>query len=66
MRELDVLLIRYLETRYPGADNEDKSAFQAILQLSDPEINAYLLQRQTPPAEPIARVVEHILSLPHT
>ena len=45
MRELDELLIRYLESRYPGAEEDEKSAFQAVLALPDPELNAYLLQR---------------------
>ena len=65
MRELDELLVRYLETTYTGASDADKTAFQAVLALSDPELNGYLLQRDTPTSEPIARVIEHILNLPH-
>ena len=64
MRELDELLLRYLETRYPLADDAEKAAFEAVLALADPELNGYLLQKQTPPAEPIARVIQHILSQP--
>ena len=59
MRELDELL-RYLEAEYP-ADEEDKAAFCAVLELADPELNGYLLQRQTPSSEPIARVIDSIL-----
>ena len=66
MRELDELLIRYLEARYPGADEDEKAAFQAVLALPDPELNGYLLQRQTPSSESIAGVIETILSQPHT
>ena len=66
MRELDELLIRYLESRYPRADEEEKAAFQAVLELPDPELNGYLLQRHTPSSEPIAGVIRNILSLPHT
>jgi len=66
MRELDELLIRYLEVRFPVADEGEKAAFQAVLELSDPELNGYLLQRQTPSSEPIARVIKLILSIPHT
>ena len=62
MRELDELLLRYLETRYAAATAAEKSALEAVLALSDPPLNGYLLQRQTPLSEPIARVVEHILS----
>jgi len=66
MRELDDLLIRYLETRFPVADEDEKTAFQAVLALSDPELNGYLLQRQTPSSESIARVIKSILSTPYT
>lgn len=62
MRELDELLVRYLEDSYPGDSEDDKAAFQAVLELADPELNAYLLQRQTPSSEPIARVINRILS----
>ena len=62
MRELDELLLRYLEEQYPLADDDEKAAFQAVLALADPELNGYLLQRQTPPTEPIANVINQILS----
>jgi antitoxin CptB len=62
MRELDELLLRYLTERYPLADEQEKAAFETVLQLADPELNGYLLQRQTPASEPVARVIERILS----
>ena len=62
MRELDELLLAYLDERYPNADDDEKAAFQSVLSLADPELNGYLLQRQTPASEPIARVIDHILS----
>ncbi|MGI9223743.1 MAG: succinate dehydrogenase assembly factor 2 [Woeseiaceae bacterium] len=64
MRELDELLLRYLEQRYPGADADEKTAFHEVLALADPELNGYLLQRRTPDSERIARVINQILSLP--
>jgi antitoxin CptB len=65
MRELDELLVRYLETRYAYADDEEKAAFQAVLALPDPELNGYLLQRQMPASDAIANVIKLILSHPH-
>ena len=62
MRELDELLLRYLENCYEDADDEEKAAFQAVLALADPELNGYLLQRQQPQSEAIARVIIRILS----
>jgi len=66
MRELDELLLWYLEQRYPHADDGEKAAFASVLALADPELNGYLLQRQTPASEPIAHVIKHILSRTET
>ncbi len=66
MRELDELLLRYLESRYQDAADVEKSAFQAVLALSDPELNGYLLQRDTPADEDLANVIRRILELPQT
>ena len=62
MRELDELLLRYLEQHYPQADADEKAAFEAVLALADPVLNSYLLQRQTPSSDSIARVIDRILS----
>ncbi len=61
MRELDELLLRYLEEFYADDSDAEKAAFREVLTLSDPELNGYLLQRQTPDSEPIARVIDRIL-----
>lgn len=62
MRELDELLLDYLERFYPEDSEADKAAFRELLELADPELNGYLLQRQTPSSEPIARAIERILN----
>ncbi len=64
MRELDQLLRRYLDLRYPDAGDAEKAAFAELLNLSDPELVGYLLQKQVPESPQRARVVEQILSLP--
>ncbi len=61
MRELDELLVRYLEESYADDSDADKAAFSEVLALSDPELNSYLLQRQTPESESIARIIDRIL-----
>jgi len=65
MRELDDLLLAYLEHCYEGATGPDKQAFRTLLQLSDPELIGYLLYKE-PPAIEHARVVEHILDRTHS
>ena len=60
MRELDQLLVRYLESHYDALIADQKSVFQSFLTLSDPELNAYLLQGAEPPAE-YRELVERLL-----
>lgn len=62
MRELDELLVRYLEDCYPHDSEADKAAFREVLTLADPVLNGYLLQRQMPSSESIARAIQRILS----
>lgn len=59
-RELDELLLGYLEARYPEAGEAEKAEFQALLSLPDPELIGYLLQGGTPVPE-FADVVHAIL-----
>lgn len=47
MRELDVVLTRYLDTRYAQADVAEKQAFVTLLALSDPELVRYLLHGES-------------------
>ena len=48
MRELDVLLERYLQERYPSAPTPEQQAFEALLDLPDPQLFAYLMGREVP------------------
>lgn len=48
MRELDVLLQRYLEERYPHAPEEERQAFEALLEIPDPQLFAYVVKRELP------------------
>jgi antitoxin CptB len=58
MRELDFLLLRYLERDWPAAGPSERAAFRALLERQDPEINALLLGRLEPEEEALARVLE--------
>lgn len=42
-RELDLLLRAYLDGVYASADEEDRQAFERLVQLGDPELQAVLL-----------------------
>jgi antitoxin CptB len=56
MRELDVLLLRYLERTYPAASPADRAAFAQLLELPDPELFGYLVGRSVP-SEPAQREI---------
>ena len=63
MRELDVLLSRFLERRYPGSDAQEKAAFEALLTLSDPELVRYLLHGEPCPQTDLQRVIDRLRDL---
>jgi antitoxin CptB len=48
MRELDVVLERYLQQRYASAPLAEQQAFESLLDLPDPQLFAYLMRRETP------------------
>jgi antitoxin CptB len=60
MRELDVLLLRYLEQEYPSAAATEREAFVRILELQDPELFGYLVGRTTPEEDAVRHVIARI------
>lgn len=64
MRELDVVLLKYLENAYPAASRVERAAFRRCLELQDPEILDLLTGRQAAGDEALARVVEKIRTPP--
>jgi succinate dehydrogenase flavin-adding protein (antitoxin of CptAB toxin-antitoxin module) len=64
MKELDLLLSRYVRERYAAASPGERTAFEALLALSDPEIADYLLGHRVPPAGQMAEIVKSVLKRP--
>ena len=48
MKELDLLLVRYLRNHYPAAASDERAAFVEFLELPDPDIAGYLLAGDSP------------------
>ncbi|MFV2030917.1 MAG: succinate dehydrogenase assembly factor 2 [Gammaproteobacteria bacterium] len=46
MKELDIVMTRYLETRYPQASEREKQSFRDLLALPDPDLYSLLLGRR--------------------
>ncbi len=59
MRELDVLLERYVDEQFCAASRADQEAFRQLLDTQDTIIYAYCLGREAPPAH-LAGVIERI------
>lgn len=61
MRELDMLLIRYLDRDYPGAVPRHRAAFEYLLELQDPEIVDLLNGRLRTDDAALGHVVQRLL-----
>ncbi|HET7370122.1 MAG TPA: succinate dehydrogenase assembly factor 2 [Gammaproteobacteria bacterium] len=60
MKELDVLLERYLEQRYDAATPDERAAFETLLTLPDPQLLDYLTGRDAPPDLSSLDVIEQL------
>jgi antitoxin CptB len=60
MKELDLLLAGWLETRFERASAELRRQFEALLELPDPLLARYLLGGQRPERADLAVLVECI------
>lgn len=61
MKELDLLLGRYLERRYDCAPASEQAAFEAVLEFQDPQLYAYFTGRDVPEDPSVRATVERIL-----
>ena len=60
MRDLDILLERWLATRWPGAPEARRAAFRALLELPDPELAALCLGGGVTAVPEIAALIAEI------
>lgn len=64
MKELDVLLERYLDARLAEADAAERDELAALLELQDPVLASHLLHG-VPATDPaLARAVARVLAVP--
>ena len=61
MKELDVLLARWIEEGWPGAAEERRLAFEWLLEQPDPDIADWLLGGTRPPDPSHAALIDDIL-----
>jgi succinate dehydrogenase flavin-adding protein (antitoxin of CptAB toxin-antitoxin module) len=60
MKELDVLLERYVRSRLAGTSSEERQVLTRLLELPDPVLSDYLLGHAAAPEPPLARLVAAI------
>ncbi len=63
MRELDVMLTRYLDRAWPTASPAERDAFAQLVEMQDPELFGYLVGRGAPPEETQRAVIACIRRL---
>jgi antitoxin CptB len=63
MKELDILLTRYIDERFSTASPQEQEAFEGLLEIQDPVIFAYCLGQERPP-EHLAVLIERITANP--
>jgi succinate dehydrogenase flavin-adding protein (antitoxin of CptAB toxin-antitoxin module) len=62
MRELDVVLMRYLERDFDTAEATEQASFELLLSLQDPDIYDLLTGRITADDPGVQHVVERLSS----
>ena len=63
MRELDVLLLRYLDQAWSQVSNGERDAFAQLIDLPDPELFGYLVGRAEPAEDTLRAVIDAIRRL---
>ena len=64
MRELDMLLLNYVESYYPVAVEAEQAAFCHLLTMPDPDILALLTGRMLADDEHLRHVIQRLLERP--
>jgi len=64
MKELDLLLERWLRSRYELATAAEQAGFEALLELPDPQLLRYLLRGELPLDPGMAAAVKRVLASP--
>jgi antitoxin CptB len=64
MKELDILLTRYLRRHFEQASAAERAAFAEFLELPDPEIAGYLLAGHEPADSRYAHLCRDLLATP--
>lgn len=65
MKELDVLLARWLDRCWEAADDDQRLAFQQLLEQADPQLADWLIGGRRPDEPRFARLIDDIVHIRH-
>jgi len=60
MLELDEILLRYLEERFPQSSAEEQAQFRRLLDVEDPVLNEWLLLGDFPGDQSIDNIIQRV------
>ena len=63
MRELDVMLTRYLDRAWDSASPAERAAFAQLVEMQDPQLFGYLVGRNAPAEESQRAVIDAMRQL---
>jgi antitoxin CptB len=66
MKELDIILDRFVRGSLPGSSGEERDTFARFLELPDPVLAEYLLGGGIPPEPEFAELARHIRAWCHS
>ncbi|WP_290884831.1 succinate dehydrogenase assembly factor 2 [Arenimonas sp.] len=64
MRELDQLMLRYLDARWPAASDAERAVFLRLLDTEDDKLWRWFMGRERPEDASLDGLVTRILDLP--
>jgi antitoxin CptB len=65
MRELDQLMLRYLDQRWLEADDQERNVFLRLLACEDDKLWRWCMGRERSEDQELHALVERIIELPH-
>jgi antitoxin CptB len=64
MRELDQLLLRYLDREWANAPESERAVFLRVLETEDDKLWRWVMGRERPEDDDVHALVRHIADLP--
>jgi len=66
IREMDILLQRFVDKRYGDMTNKEKEIFDQLLNQPDLEIMSWIMEKSSPPTDDLALLVQSLREVSST